>query len=161
MKKYKVYEVETKAFGAGKEMKKLVLQGEGDQYPSKGVAMWSDHPLYATIAEGQEHELDIEVKDSTTPNPHGGFYKNRSVLKPGQAPQTPQNSSVTEMAIKTHVSQEIAPVMHALKVIQEKLGIDPQGKPYPYPSNQNIDTAKSGDVPDDGAPEITDEDIPF
>ena len=82
--KYKVYEVEVKGFnkdGEAKTMKSLVLQREGAQYPTKNVAMWSDHPLYATIATGQEHELTLIEKDSQTPNPHkaGTFYKNRSV----------------------------------------------------------------------------------
>lgn len=79
--KYKVYEIEEKVTATGKEMKKLVLQGEGKQYPDKGVTMWSDHPLFTTIASGQTIEAEIQVTDSKTPNPHGGFYKNKVLLK--------------------------------------------------------------------------------
>jgi len=79
MTKYKVYECELKVTQTGKELKKLILQGEGKQYPDKNVTMWSDHPLFQTIAVGQEHELDLDIKDSKVPNPHGGFYKNKTV----------------------------------------------------------------------------------
>ena len=87
-KKFKIYECETREFGEGKVMKKLVIQGEGDKYPMKNVALWDNHPLFSTIEAGQEHELVIEEKDSKTVNPHGGFYKNRQVLN--EASPTPQ-----------------------------------------------------------------------
>lgn len=81
-KQYKIYEVEVKEFGEGKKMKKLVLQEEGAQYPTKGVAMWDNHPLFDTIEAGQTHTLDIKVEETTNKNPHGGYYKNRSVVNP-------------------------------------------------------------------------------
>jgi hypothetical protein len=81
MARYKVYEVEDRMTAGGKALKKLVLQGEGKQYPDKNVTMWADHPLFEDIAVGQSVELEIEVKDSTTPNPKGGFYKNKTVKK--------------------------------------------------------------------------------
>lgn len=81
---YKVYELEDKTTASGKALKKLVLQGEGKQYPDKNVTMWSDHPLFGTVAVGQSIDVELDVKDSTTPNPNGGFYKNKTVLKGGE-----------------------------------------------------------------------------
>lgn len=109
MKTYKVFDVEDKKTASGKGLKKLVLQADGDQYPTKNVTMWEDHPLYETIAAGQEHALDVEVKDSSTPNPHGGFYKDRTVLKPGQSGQTSDT--------------DLSEVLASLKRIEDHLGI--------------------------------------
>jgi hypothetical protein len=122
MKKYKVYECEVSPTKTGKNPKKLVLQGEGDQYPLKGVTMWDDHELYPTIDVGQEHMLEVETKDSTTPNPHGGFYKNRTVLKSGQTSTATPN--VSEMGIKTHIDQKFAALQMDLKVIADHLGVE-------------------------------------
>ena len=77
-----------KAFESGgkaKEMKSLVLQADGAQYPTKNVALWSNHPLYAGIKVGDEIDVELDEKDSTTENPHkpGTYYKNRSVKMPG------------------------------------------------------------------------------
>lgn len=80
---YKIYECESKTTASGKELKKLVLQGEGKQYPDKNVTMWSDHPLFATVAVGQTIDVELDIQDSTTPNPLGGFYKNKTVKKSG------------------------------------------------------------------------------
>lgn len=101
--KFKVYECELKVTATGKELKKLVLQGEGKQYPDKGVTMWSDHPLFETVAAGHEIDVELEIKDSNTPNPKGGFYKNKTVLKPGQTPQapvSPQQAENTSLALQ-------------------------------------------------------------
>lgn len=84
--KFKVYEVEHKVTPTGKELKKLVLQREGAQYPDKNVTMWSDHPAFATVAPGQEIEGDLDIKESTVPNPHGGFYKNKTLYPAGKSP---------------------------------------------------------------------------
>lgn len=78
--KYKVYECEDKTTTTGKALKKLVLQGEGKQYPDKNVTMWANHPLFEEIAAGQTIDVELDVKDSKEPNPHGGFYKNKTVI---------------------------------------------------------------------------------
>lgn len=87
MAKYKVYECEAKVTGNGKELKKLVLQGEGKQYPDKNVTMWPNHPLYAEVAAGQTIDVEIDIQDSKTPNPKGGFYKNKTVINQTGAQQ--------------------------------------------------------------------------
>lgn len=107
MAKYKVYEIEERVTATGKELKKLVLQGEGKQYPDKGVTMWSDHPLFTTIAAGQTIEAEIQVTDSKTPNPHGGFYKNKVLLKesgvgskaPSQTAENARGSNVIDFKL--------------------------------------------------------------
>lgn len=92
MTRYKVYEVIERTTQKGDTLKKLVLQGEGKQYPDKNVTMWNDHPLFETIAAGQEIEADIQVRDSNTPNPRGGFYKDKTLLRPGQQPLQPKTN---------------------------------------------------------------------
>lgn len=84
MARFKIYEVEEKVTQTGKKLKKLVVQGEGKQYPDKFVTMWENDPLYTKVVPGAEVEAELEIKDSTTPNPHGGFYKNKT-LKSVQA----------------------------------------------------------------------------
>ncbi len=108
--KHSIYKVETKTFekdGVEKEMKSLVIQREGAQYPTKNVAMWDNHPLFATIEAGQEHELEIEEKDSKTPNPHGGFYKNRQVLN--EAPKQEPRGTVNTETRLTRLEKAVFP----------------------------------------------------
>lgn len=52
MSRYKVYESEDRMTPNGKALKKLVLQGEGKQYPDKSVTMWADHPLFEETVVG-------------------------------------------------------------------------------------------------------------
>ena len=62
MTQYKVYELEDKTTATGKTLKKLVLQGEGKQYPDKNVTMWSDHPLFDSVAVEQSIDVELYVK---------------------------------------------------------------------------------------------------
>lgn len=119
--KYKVYEIEERVTSTGKELKKLVLQGEGKQYPDKGVTMWSDHPLFTTIATGQTIEAEIQVTDSKTPNPHGGFYKNKVLLKESNvgaktSPETGLNARTSNV-----VDFKLLPVVTRLEAALDRL----------------------------------------
>lgn len=82
MQKVECYKAEVTQTKTGKTLKKLVLQESGAQYPMKNVTLWANHPLYEDIEAGWSGELEIETKDSEVPNPHGGFYKNRTVIDP-------------------------------------------------------------------------------
>ena len=89
--KYKIYDLTVREFekeGESKEMKSLVLQGEGSQYPTKNVALWSDHPDYEKAKVGETFEWELKETESKTQNPHGGFYKNRSVINPSETNET-------------------------------------------------------------------------
>lgn len=81
--KYKVYEVDEKATSTGKKLKRMVLQREGAQYPTKNVTIWEDHPDFAGVAAGKEFNWDLMEKDSGTPNPNapGKNYVDRTVSK--------------------------------------------------------------------------------
>lgn len=80
---YKVYEVEEKATSTGKKLKKMVLQREGAQYPTKGVTIWEDHPDFEKAVAGASFNWDLMEKDSGTPNPKapGKNYIDRTVSK--------------------------------------------------------------------------------
>lgn len=121
MSKFKVFDVDHKTTASGIELKKLILQGEGKQYPDKNVTMWSDHPLFSTIAAGQDIEAELEVKDSQTPNPKGSFYKNKTLLKPGQTPsQAAPPASTTDWGSRTHNTLELK-VIPMLQMIMARL----------------------------------------
>ena len=101
--KYKVYDSLVRTFekdGESKEMKSLVLQGEGAQYPTKNVALWSDHPDYEKAKTGETFEWELKETESKTQNPHGGFYKNRSVMNPNETGETVNNPSLEERVQK-------------------------------------------------------------
>jgi len=67
---YKVIEVsEITVTPNGKELKKLTLKGEGQSHLEERVTIWSDHPLFNTLAVGQEISATIDKKDSGTPIP--------------------------------------------------------------------------------------------
>lgn len=85
--KFQVYVVEQSYTKSGKSLKRMVLQGEGKQYPDKGVTMWEDHPLFNEVAPGQTIDVELDVKDSDKPNPNapGTFYKNKTVINPNRA----------------------------------------------------------------------------
>lgn len=134
MKKYKVYECEQKQTSTRKFLKKLVLQGEGDKYPLKNVTMWENHPLFAEIAVGQTVELEIEEKDGA-PNPHGGFYKNRTAIAPAhttkQETSTPQGtSSRADNLIEFKVLPALDKIYRELVAIsgrqERQMGLDPR-----------------------------------
>lgn len=128
MQTYKVYEAEARTTPTGKQLKKLVLQREGAQHPTKGVTIWGDNPLYSQANPGGTLTCDLLETDSGKPNPNapGKNYINRTVANPNQplsttAPHTAPN--LAEMAIKTHISQEIASLRYDLKLIAEHLGM--------------------------------------
>jgi hypothetical protein len=128
---------------------KLELSQEGKNYPIKNVTLWNDHPRYAEFAAGKELDFEIYEKDSGNPNPNkpGSNYIDRSVSK-YDTPQKKDNAPVTEMAIKTHVSQEIAPVKEALRAIIDHLGIEKPvenvpGTSVPYPTEMHGDSSTS------------------
>lgn len=50
-------------------------------------------------------------------------------------PKGQKNNGITEMAIKTHISQEIAPIKEALRAIVDHLGIE---APKPTVGNTNV-----------------------
>lgn len=131
-KTYKVYESEDKISAKGNAYKKLVLQAPDEKFPLKNVTMFASHPLFEEIAPGQTVELEIETKDSDTPNPHGGFYKNRTVLNPGQTAQTQTKASqankdpntgfnVGNAELKNLIKLEIAPILN--KIYREVIAI--------------------------------------
>lgn len=110
--------LETKA---GKPFKKLELKADSDQYPKKGVVMWSDHPDFANAVAGQSITCDLIEKDSGNPNPNapGKNYINRSVAMPGQAP-APQAQPSND-----RVEQQLAALRADLKIIADHLGVEP------------------------------------
>lgn len=164
---YYINRAEPKTTQSGKQLKKLELAQEGKQYPIKNVTIWSDHPLFAQAAAGANLEFEIYETDSGVPNPNapGKNYMNKTVANPNKqsvptqsTPQGTQTANVSEMAIKMHVTQEIAPLKEALKAIVAHLGIEAP-KPtvgntsVPYPENEGYD--------DREVPDISEEDIPF
>lgn len=158
MQTYKIFEVEEKTTQSGKQLKKLVLQREGAQYPIKNVTIWGDHPLYDQAVPGGELSCEINETDSGTPNPNapGKNYINRTVDNSGMS----KGPDTDLMALKTQMDQWGQAIMNDLKVLREKLGVDSQGKDYPYPSKEGIDPAKTF-VDGTGTPELTNEDVPF
>ncbi len=126
--KYKVYEVEDKMTQSGKALKKLVLQGEGKQYPDKNVTLWNNHPLFEEIAPGQTIDVEIDVQDSTTPNPHGGFYKNKTVKQSGDikkedhgpAAQNPATQEIKNI-LKLKVLPELKQLTREIMTISAKV----------------------------------------
>lgn len=88
--KYKVYEVEEKTTATGKELKKVVLQGEGSQYPDRNVTVWKDHPQYDEFIAGAEVQGSIwKQEQEGTKNPHNGKpYVNKTWSKLPEEKQT-------------------------------------------------------------------------
>jgi hypothetical protein len=129
MTTYNVYKVEDKMSVKGNAYKKLVLQEPKSQYPLKNVTMFASHPLFEDIAPGQTVELEIETKDSDTPNPHGGFYKNRTVLNPGVSPKKADNgpaaSNGATAELKNILQLKVIPMLEAIHkeniIISERL----------------------------------------
>lgn len=134
-RKTKVYEVTDATTRSGKNLKRLVLQQEGSQYPDKNVTMWEDHPLFNSIAPGQEHVLSIKVEDSTTPNPHGGFYKNKTVLKTGEK----SSAEVAQMRVNTNQMQVLQAINRKLDLIMDKLEVTD--------NRQEIEDIRNEEVP--------------
>jgi hypothetical protein len=136
---YKVYELEDKTTASGKALKKLVLQGEGKQYPDKNVTMWSDHPLFDSVAVGQSIDVEIDVKESTTPNPLGGFFKNKTVLKGGESfsktPGAPDANRVEAKvdALRSEIATLGATLTGMKSVLADILSkVDPAIKDEPF-----------------------------
>jgi len=138
MAQYRVYEIEDKTTSTGKALKKLVLQGIGKQYPDKNVTMWADHPLFEEIAAGQTIDVELEIKDGA-PNPKGGFYKNKTVLKPGQAMRAPQDA--LESRSMNAINLKVLPILEAiygrLGLIMKAQGIKADESAYPKMDETN------------------------
>lgn len=168
MTTYKVYEVEDKVSVKGNSYKKLVLQEPSSQYPLKNVTMFANHPLFEEIAPGQIIEFDIETKDSDTPNPHGGFYKNRIVLNPSQsAKPIPQSKGITvtngapqsataDIRIMNALTLKVIPMLENMR--KDQMAILEKMKMHnPYPEMNESNDAYY--FLDDN--EVTKEDLPF
>lgn len=165
MQEYYINRAEEKTTSTGKTLKKLELSQEGKQYPLKGVSIWGDHPLYSQAVAGATLQFDIYETDSGVPNPKapGKNYINRSVSNPNQQNAVPtqptaqgtQTANISEMALKTHITQEIAPVKEALRAIVEHLGVE---APKPKVGNTNVDYPE---MTEENTGEIKDSDIPF
>ena len=133
---------------------KLELSQEGKQYPIKNVTLWNDHPRYAEFVAGIELDFEIYEKPGTNINPKTNQpYMDRSVSK-YDTPQKKDNAPITEMAIKTHISQEIAPVKEALRAIIDHLGIEKPVEnipgtsvPYPVEAHSESTPVTEGDSP--------------
>lgn len=157
METYDVYKVEEQTTKTGKQVKKLVLQKEGAQYPLKNVSMWSDHPQYASVAPGQQLTCEIYESDSGVPNPKapGKNYINRTVSNPnGNTSPAPKAAPTGDVATKA----DIASLRADLKIIADHLGVEP---PKPTVGNTDIPYPEGPEgepFPDE---EIKPEDIPF
>lgn len=150
MSEYQIFFTEDRVTPNGKKLKKLTIQGKGKQYPEKNITMWANHPLYATITAGQMLDLEIESKDSDKPNPHGGFYKNKTVLMPNtppNAPQSPQN----EIPARTNniIEFKILPILDRhtaiLKMLAQAAGIKVDGGKADYPEMNETNDASGLD----------------
>lgn len=121
---YKVYEVEDKVTRTGKELKKLVLQGDGKQYPDKNVTMWGDHPLFGTICPGQSIDIELDIEDSTTPNPKGGFYKNKTVIGRKEISTQPSQNTdrftVGAQELKNILMLKVLPTLDRIEALMGK-----------------------------------------
>jgi len=153
--------LETKA---GKPFKKLELKADSDQYPKKGVVMWSDHPDFQNAAAGQSITCDLIESDSGTPNPKapGKNFINRSVAMPGQSPQ---NAPQVQSGVSTdRVEQQLNAIRADLKIIADHLGVVP---PTPKVGNTNVDYPEMNESNNGKVEsvqldeEINPEDIPF
>ena len=132
---YEVYKVEEKTTSTGKKLKKLVLQGEGKQYPDKNVTMWSNHPIYSTVEEGQTIDIELDVKDGD-PNPLGGFYKNKTVIdgtrgntSPAavRAQTDPTNAQPSLAEIKNLINLKVMAKLDRIEhLLEGEMGLDPK-----------------------------------
>jgi len=80
----KVYEVEERFIEKlNKNVKKLVIQKEGLQYPFRNVSAWQDLPIYNELVAGYQipDGYDIFEKDGKNINPKSGKpYKERTLV---------------------------------------------------------------------------------
>ena len=151
MKTYKVYEAEQKTTTTGKQLKKLVLQGEGMQYPMKNVTIWGDNPLFAQAVAGGTITCDILESDSGNLNPKSGKnYVNRTVANPDNP--TPVEPNTNEMGVKSYIDTKMQPIIQSLKRIEDHLGTTPQptvgNTSMPYPQDEGYsEDIKPEDIP--------------
>ncbi len=128
---YKVYECEESTTKTGKSLKKLVLQGDGKQYPDKNVTMWSDHPLFNVVAVGHTIDVELDIKDSTVPNPHGGFYKNKTVIGRSETlaavrAQT-ESPTITITQLYNLMNLKVMSKLDRIeRLVERSMGLDPQ-----------------------------------
>jgi len=153
---YEIYKVEEVPFANGTKVRKqMVLQGDGQQNTEERVTLWSNHPDYVGAVVGAKFDWVMKKEDSGNPIPAHPEknYVNRSIAMPNEIVQPKAQPNVTELAIKTHVSQEIAPVREALRAIVEHLGVEtPTAKigntdvDYPEETEDNMGEIKPDDV---------------
>ena len=81
-------------------------------------------------------------------------------LKNDSPKKTPQAANISEMAIKTAIAQEIAPVKEALRAIVAHLGVE---APKPTIGNTDLEypTSETSNGNGEIDTEIKPEDIPF
>jgi len=80
--KYRIIEVsQITVTTTGKELKKLILKGEGQNHLEERVTMWSGSPHW-NIKVGDEIQATVYKKDSGTPIPQhpGKNYVNRTLV---------------------------------------------------------------------------------
>ena len=126
------------------------------------MTMWSDHPLFEIVATGQSIDLDLEIKDSTTPNPKGGFYKNKTVLKPGMSAQAkvPQQvAPASESRIMNALTLKVIPMLENIRKDQMAI-LEKMKMQAPYPEMNETNDAHDFDE-EMPKTDITPEDSPF
>ena len=146
----KVYEVAEKVTRTGKPLKKCVIQEEGKQYPHKNVTVWQDHPDYDKIKPGFETTRSwVEVKDSDVKNPHGGYYKNRTL----RVAENPNGTLKVEQGESVDLKKLKEKVDIMWKAFEPKLNVPSDGREFEYDAQEEFNALTSD--------ELTDEDIPF
>lgn len=152
MKTYKVYEAEARTTTTGKQLKKLVLQGEGMQHPLKNVTIWGDNPLFAQAVPGGTITCDIQESDSGNLNPKSGKnFVNRTVANPNNP--APSQPNTNEMGVKSYIDSKMYPIMLSLKRIEDHLGTTPKPTvgntniPYPETVEEDYEEIKPEDIP--------------
>ena len=99
--KYKVIEVSPLTVTTtGKELKKLILKGEGQNHLEERVTMWSDSPFWNTTV-GAEINATVDKKDSGTPIPEhpGKNYVNRTLVAEKNENGTEKPNSTLESRV--------------------------------------------------------------
>lgn len=125
--KLKIFECEERTTSSGKPYKSLTIQQEGKNYVDKYVSCWSDFPDFENIKAGITIDAEIESKDSTKPNPHGGFFKNKTLRPVGS--QQPKNTPTSDQTarILNMLEFQIMPALKSIIAWQERQDIDKKG----------------------------------
>lgn len=144
-------EVKTAANGNSYKQVTIAQKMFGDK---DRVNVFQDHPMY------NESVVGFDIPEDKLYINQRGYLE----LKNDAPKKTPQAApaNISEMAIKTAIAQEIAPVKEALRAIVAHLGIE---APKPTVGNTDIEYPQSGTSDGNGeitpTEEIKPEDIPF